>query len=156
MCELCAASHPRSMCASVCLSILTNLFKIQTFSVYHIHGKKLEGKPCERARRSGMSGRMANPAPNTCKRLHQSNWETCANQVTVKPNSASEESSKTAFSYGESDESTRHRAEASQSQNHEDHVASEGFTSMSHSNLVHKFIPMPPAMTISGRGCSGP
>ena len=32
--------------------------------------------------------------------------------------------------------------------NHEDHVAGEGFTSMSHYNLVHKFIPMPQAMKI--------
>ena len=26
--------------------------------------------------------------------------------------------------------------------NHEEHIASKGFTSMSHCNLVHKFIPM--------------
>ena len=32
--------------------------------------------------------------------------------------------------------------------NHEDHIAGEGFTSMSHYNLVHKFIRMPPAMKI--------
>ena len=29
--------------------------------------------------------------------------------------------------------------------NHEDHIASKGFTSMSHYNLVHKSIPMPQA-----------
>ena len=34
------------------------------------------------------------------------------------------------------------------SQNHEDHIAGKGFTSMSHHNLVHKFIPMPQAMKI--------
>ena len=31
---------------------------------------------------------------------------------------------------------------------HEDHVAGRGFTSMTHYNLVHKFIPMPQAMKI--------
>ena len=29
---------------------------------------------------------------------------------------------------------------------HEDHIAGKGFTSMSHHNSVHKFIPMPQAM----------
>ena len=33
-------------------------------------------------------------------------------------------------------------------QKHEDHIAGKGFTSMSHYNLVHKFIPMPQAMNI--------
>ena len=32
--------------------------------------------------------------------------------------------------------------------NHEDHIAGKGFTSMTHYNLVHKFIPVPQAMTI--------
>ena len=36
--------------------------------------------------------------------------------------------------------------ESSQPQNHEDHIAGKGFTSMSHHNMVHKFIPMPQAM----------
>ena len=36
--------------------------------------------------------------------------------------------------------------ESSQPQNHEDHIAGKGFTSMSHYNLVHKFIPTPQAM----------
>ena len=31
---------------------------------------------------------------------------------------------------------------------HEDHIAGKGFTSMTHYNLVHKFIPMPQAMKI--------
>ena len=34
------------------------------------------------------------------------------------------------------------------SKNHEDHIAGKGLTSMSHYNLVHKFIPMPQAMKI--------
>ena len=32
--------------------------------------------------------------------------------------------------------------------NHEDHIAGKGFTSMSHYNLVHKFILMPQVMKI--------
>ena len=32
--------------------------------------------------------------------------------------------------------------------NNEDHIAGKGFTSMSHYNLVHKFIPMPQATKI--------
>ena len=45
----------------------------------------------------------------------------------------------------ESPESTRQRAESLQSRIHEDRVAREGFTSIAHNNLVHKFIPMPQA-----------
>ena len=48
----------------------------------------------------------------------------------------------------ESHESTRQRAESLQSKVHEDRIAGEGFTSMTHYNLVHKFIPMPQAMKI--------
>ena len=33
---------------------------------------------------------------------------------------------------------------------HEEHIAGKGFTSMTHYNLVHKFIPMPQAMKIPG------
>ena len=48
----------------------------------------------------------------------------------------------------ESDESTRQRAESWQSKNHEDHMSGKGFTSVTHYNLVHKFMPMPQAMKI--------
>ena len=48
----------------------------------------------------------------------------------------------------ESRKSTRQRPESSQSKNNEDHTAGKGFTSMSHNNLVRKFIPMPQAMKI--------
>ena len=37
----------------------------------------------------------------------------------------------------ESHESTRQRAESSQSKKHEDHIAGKGFTSMTHCNMVH-------------------
>ena len=49
--------------------ILTNRLKIQTFSVYNIHGKKLQGKPL-RAR----SLEWANPAPSTGYEPHASNF----------------------------------------------------------------------------------
>ena len=48
----------------------------------------------------------------------------------------------------ESREPTRQRAESPQSKKHEDHIAGKGFTSMSHCNLAHRFIPMPQAMKI--------
>ena len=48
----------------------------------------------------------------------------------------------------EAHESTRQRLESSLPKNHEDHVAGKGYTSMTHFNLVHKFIPMQQAMNI--------
>ena len=51
----------------------------------------------------------------------------------------------------ESLESTRQRAESSQSKIHEDRIAGKGFTSMTHHNLVHKFILVSQAKI---RGCS--
>ena len=68
-------------------------------------------------------------------------------KVVAKSNSASEENSKTMYScIVESHESQRQRAESSQSKTHEDHIAGSETISMSHHNLVHKFIPMPQAM----------
>ena len=48
----------------------------------------------------------------------------------------------------ETHEFTRQRAESLQSTNHEDHIASKRFTSMTHYNFVRKLIPMPQAMKI--------
>ena len=45
-------------------------------------------------------------------------------------------------------ESTRKRLESSPPKDHDDRIAGKGFTSMSHCNLVHKFILMPQAMKI--------
>ena len=42
-------------------------------------------------------------------------------------------------------ESARQRLESSLPEDHEDHIAGKGYNSMSHYNLVHKFIPMPQA-----------
>ena len=38
--------------------------------------------------------------------------------------------------------------EGSQSKNHEDHISGKGVNSLSHYNLVHKYISMPEAMKI--------
>ena len=48
----------------------------------------------------------------------------------------------------EADESIRKRMEGSRHKNHEDHIAGKGMNSLSHYNLVHKFIPLPQAMKI--------
>ena len=48
----------------------------------------------------------------------------------------------------ESHEATRQRAESLQSKTHDGRIAGKGFTSMTHYNLVHKFLPMPQAMKI--------
>ena len=48
----------------------------------------------------------------------------------------------------EADESMRIRMEGSQSKNHEDHISGKGVNSLSHYNLVHKFIPVLEAMKI--------
>ena len=45
-------------------------------------------------------------------------------------------------------EPTRKRLESCPPKDHEDHIAGKGFTSMTHYNLVHKFIPMPQKMKI--------
>ena len=48
----------------------------------------------------------------------------------------------------ESHESTRRRTKSLLSKTHEDRIAWKGFTSMTHYNLVHKFITMPQSMKV--------
>ena len=48
----------------------------------------------------------------------------------------------------EAEESMRIRMEGSQSKNHEAHIAGRGMNSLSHHDVVHKFILMPEAMKI--------
>ena len=48
----------------------------------------------------------------------------------------------------EADESFRIRMEGAPRRYHEDHIAGNGTNSLSHYNLVHKFIPLPLAMKI--------
>ena len=70
-------------------------------------------------------------------------------KVFVQWETASEKTPKTIYGCtAEFHESTRQRVESSQLKNHEYHVASKGFTSMTHYNLVHIFIPMPQRMNI--------
>ena len=45
-------------------------------------------------------------------------------------------------------ESTRQRLESPLPKDHEDCIAGKGYNSMTHYNVVHKFIPMPKAMQI--------
>ena len=77
-------------------------------------------------------------APEPCKRQQS------ITKVVAKSNSASEENFKKMYScMVESHESTKQRVEPSPPKNHKDHVAGKGYNSMSHDNLVHKFIPLP-------------
>ena len=48
----------------------------------------------------------------------------------------------------EAEESLRKRMEESPHKNHEDHIAGKGMNSLSLSNTVHKFVPLPQAMNI--------
>ena len=48
----------------------------------------------------------------------------------------------------EADESTRVRLEGALKRYHEDRIAAKGINSLSHCNMVHKFIPMPHALNI--------
>ena len=56
----------------------------------------------------------------------------------------------------ESLESPRQQAISFQPKKHEDRIAGKGFTSMTHYNLVQKFIPRPPVLKIPDpKSCSG-
>ena len=48
----------------------------------------------------------------------------------------------------DADESMRIRLKGIPQRYHEDHIATKGINSLSHENLVHKFIPMPQALKI--------
>ena len=80
-----------------------------------------------------------------CKRMvHPS-----ITNVMAKPKIGDDKRSKTMYGWKvESHESTRQGPESLQFKIHEDRIAGKGFTSMTHYNLVRKFIPMPQAMKI--------
>ena len=79
------------------------------------------------------------PAAMPCRLQHDKHMEICG---TVRQH-------KTKYAcIVDSDESMRIRMEGSQNKNHEDHHAGRGMNSLSHFYLVHKFIPVPQAMTI--------
>ena len=70
-------------------------------------------------------------------------------QEIVRKSDASNKFLKTQYAcFVEAHESTRQRLESSLPKNHGDHIAGKGYNSMTHYNLVHKFIPMPQAMKI--------
>ena len=82
-----------------------------------------------------------------CKRKAQ----TSTTKVVAKHEIASQKIPKTIYGcIVESHESTRQRVESSLPTKHKDHIAGKVFTSVTHYNLVHKFIPMPQAMRILG------
>ena len=64
--------------------------------------------------------------------------ETCTGPETRKSNA----------SVVEANESTRKRMKGTQPKDHEDHIAGKGFKSLSHYNLVHKFIPVSQGLKI--------
>ena len=70
-------------------------------------------------------------------------------KANAEPQSSNEKEFKTmCCGIVESGESTRQRAESLRSKTHEDRIACKSFTSMTHSDLVHKFFPMQQAMKI--------
>ena len=79
------------------------------------------------------------PAAMPCKIRGRKYKETCRNPDTLK--------TKYACTI-EADEFTRQRLEGTLQKDHEDHIAGRGMNSLSHHNLVRKFIPLPKAMKI--------
>ena len=71
--------------------------------------------------------------------LCRSSTETCRAIVGYKPKHAC---------IFEADESTSNRMEGARRRYHEDHIAGTGTNSVSHYNLMRKFIPMPQALKI--------
>ena len=94
--------------------------------------------------------RLVDAAMPCTKKIHTSNRK-LASEVT-----ASHKVPKTIHGcFVESHESTRQRVEPSLPRKHEDHIAGEGFSSMSHYNLAHQFIPMRQAMKIRDAEAAG-
>ena len=85
------------------------------------------------------------PAALPCKTQREKYRETCRVEKKCKTKYAC---------IVEADESTRKRMEGSLHKYHEDHIAGKGMNSLSHYNLVHKFIPVPQAIKKNTR-CTG-
>ena len=81
------------------------------------------------------------PAAIPCKIQREKYKETCRIEKKCKTKYAC---------IVDADESTRKRMEGSLRKYHEDHIAGKGMNSLSHHNLVHKFVLMPQAMKIPG------
>ena len=76
------------------------------------------------------------PAAMPCKTPVNCRGETCRNFGKHKTKYAC---------IVDADESMRKRLEGLSHKYHEDHISAKGINSLSHCNLVHKFIPMPEA-----------
>ena len=79
------------------------------------------------------------PAAMPCKTPTNCRGETCRNIGKSKTKYAC---------IVDADETMRIRLEGVPHRYHEDHISAKGINSLSHYNLVHKFIPMPQAMKI--------
>ena len=80
----------------------------------------------------------------SCKRSMSSRVTGAVNMTKAQP---SEKIQKTKFDgIVAAHESTRPRMESVTKTNHEDHIAGKGQNSLSHYELVHKFIPVPQVM----------
>ena len=79
------------------------------------------------------------PAAMPCKITGRTCKETCRNPDAPKAKYAC---------IVEADESTRKRMEGTLHKHHEGHIAGKGMNSLSHYNLVHKYIPVLEAMKI--------
>ena len=87
------------------------------------------------------------PAAMPCKTPVNCRGETCRNFGKHKTKHAC---------IVDADESMRIRLEGLSHKYHEDHISAKGINSLSHCNLVQKFIPMPEAKKKSGcKGTSG-
>ena len=80
-----------------------------------------------------MSAAMPCKTPANCR------WQTCRSIAKRKTKYAC---------IVDADESMRIRLEGVPHRYHKDHIAAKGINSLSHDNLVHKFIPRPQALKI--------
>ena len=102
------------------------------------------------------STKLVRRVRNTKKswRMRGENWKCmwtrlcrAKREQTTRPTSYNVPKTKHAWKV-EAHESTRQRVEPSRRKIHEDHIAGKGFTSVTHHNLVQKFIPVSQAMKI--------
>ena len=91
------------------------------------------GKTCGTSNGMQKDGQAASQSHKSDGRAEEWQWKRVENDVWL---------------YVESHESTRQWPESLESKIHEDRIARKGFTSMTHYNLVHKFIPMPQEMKV--------
>ena len=79
-----------------------------------------------------------------CKREQRNTW--CSRKLQRAVTNPTKSKRQKHVCIVEAHESTRKRLEPTPPKDHENHNAEKGFTSLSHYNLVHKFLPMLQAM----------